>query len=79
MFWLFKLNTENVILRRYLLDFNVCKVHIFWEGHNFLQNLHRRFVLFSNGQIYGGDFEKKIVAFSEYMNFKSLKQVWFLG
>ena len=32
------------------------KVHIFWEGHQFLWNLHRRFVLCSNGQIYSGDF-----------------------
>ena len=34
------------------------KVHIFWEGYKFLQNLHRRFVICSNGQIYGGDFSK---------------------
>ena len=34
------------------------KVHIFWEGHTFLQNLHRIFVLCSNGEIYGGDFAK---------------------
>ena len=34
------------------------KVHIFWEGHKILRNLHRRFVLCSNGQIYGGDFAK---------------------
>ena len=25
----------------------VCKVHIFWEGHNFLRNLHLSFVLCS--------------------------------
>ena len=35
-----------------------CKVHIFWEGHKILRNLHRRFVLFSNGQMYDGDFAK---------------------
>ena len=35
-----------------------CKVHIFWEGQKFLQNLHHRFVLCINGQIYGGDFSK---------------------
>ena len=35
-----------------------CKVHIFWEGHKILRNLHRRFVLCSNGQIYGGCFAK---------------------
>ena len=34
------------------------KVHIFWEGPKILQNLHLRFVLCSNGQIYGGDFAK---------------------
>ena len=34
------------------------KVHIFWEGHKILWNLHRRFVLYSNGQIYSGDFAK---------------------
>ena len=31
---------------------NYWKVHIFWEGHKILQNLHHRFVLCSNGQIY---------------------------
>ena len=44
------------------------KVHIFWEGHKILQNLHRRFDHYYIGQIYGGDLEK-FVAFSEYMNF----------
>ena len=38
------------------------KVHIFWEGHKILQNLHQLF----DWQFIGGDF----VAFSEYMNFK---------
>ena len=42
-----------------------CKVHIFWEGHKILQNLHRRFDWHCIGQIYGADF----VALSEYMNF----------
>ena len=36
----------------------VCKVHIFLEGHKILRNLHRRFVLSSASQIYGGDFAK---------------------
>ena len=36
-----------------------------------LRNLHCRFVLCSNDQIYGGDFQN-FVAFSEYMNFTSL-------
>ena len=46
---------EHPTKRRELL---YCKVHIFLEGHLFLQNLHRRFVLCSNGQMYGGDFAK---------------------
>ena len=34
------------------------KVHIFWEGHTILQNLHQLFVLCTASQIIGGDFEK---------------------
>ena len=34
------------------------KVHIFWEGHKILRNLHRRFDRYYIGQIYGGDFAK---------------------
>ena len=34
------------------------KAYIFLEGHTILQNLHRRFILCSNGQIYDGDFAK---------------------
>ena len=34
------------------------KVHFFGEGQKILQNLLRRFVLGSNGQIYGGDSAK---------------------
>ena len=34
------------------------KVHIFSEGHKILRNLHLRFVLCSNGQIYSGNFAK---------------------
>ena len=33
-------------------------INVFWEGHKFLRNLHRRFVLCSNCQIYDGDFAK---------------------
>ena len=39
------------------------KVHIFWEGHKILLNLHHRFVLSSS-------FWKILSAFSEYMNFE---------
>ena len=34
------------------------KVHIFWEGHKILRNLHDRFDRYYIGQIYGGDFAK---------------------
>ena len=34
------------------------KVHIFWEGHNILRNLHRRFDWHYIGQIYCDDFAK---------------------
>ena len=34
------------------------KVHIFWEGHKILQNLHQLFVLCTASQIIGGDFAK---------------------
>ena len=39
-----------------LQSFQCFKVHTFWEGHIFFQNLHRIYVLCS--QIYSGDFEK---------------------
>jgi hypothetical protein len=32
------------------------KVHIFWEGHKILRNLHQFFVLCTASQIIGGDF-----------------------
>ena len=36
----------------------VSKVHIFWEGHKILQNLHRRCDWHYIGQIFSGDFTK---------------------
>ena len=41
-----------------ILKDNFFKVHIFWEGHKILWNLHRRFDWHYIGQIYGGDFAK---------------------
>ena len=35
-----------------------CKVHIFWEGHKILRNLHLRFDGYYLGQVYGGNFGK---------------------
>ena len=37
---------------------SLCKVHIFWEGHKILRNLHQSFVLCTASQIIGGDFAK---------------------
>ena len=34
------------------------KVHIFWEGHKILQNIHLTYVLCSARQKWGGDFAK---------------------
>ena len=41
-----------------------CKVHILWEGHKVVRNLHCRFTGYYLGD-FGGDFAK-FVAFSEY-------------
>mgnify|MGYP007025462761 CR=1 FL=1 len=40
------------------LAFIYVKVHIFWEGHKILQNLHCKFDRYYIRQIYGGDFAK---------------------
>ena len=53
MFWFFIFPVTFFIKGTYLKF-----IPIFWEGHNFLRNLHRRFVPCSNSQIYGGDFAK---------------------
>jgi len=58
-------------IKKYLIPI---KVHIFWEGHKILWNLHPRFVLCRNSQIYSGDLEI-FLAFSEYMNFKKPKNL----
>ena len=56
----------------FIIDDHFDKVYIFKEGQKILRNLHRRFVLCSASQIYGGDFanSQNFVASSEYMNFK---------
>ena len=58
------------ILNQFLWSF---KVHIFWEGHKILRNLHPRFVLRSNGQIYIGDFAN-IWTLHNFLKKRSLKQ-----
>ena len=51
-------NLRMVACDTTICDFEVSKVHILWEGHKILRNLHHRFVLCSNGQIYSGDVAK---------------------
>ena len=50
------------------------KVHIFWEGHKILKNLHQLFDWQYVGQIIDGDFAK-FAAFSEYMNFNKTEGI----
>ena len=40
------------------MNASVSKVHIFWEGHKILRNLHQLFDWQYIGQIIGGDFAK---------------------
>ena len=48
------------------------KVHIFWEGHKILRNLHLNFVYSTNVSTDKSKMEisQNFVAFSEYMNFR---------
>ena len=48
------------------------KVNIFWEGHNFSQNLHRKFVLYVVPVKSMVEILQNFVAFSEYMNFTAI-------
>ena len=52
------------------------KVHIFWEGHKILRNLHQLFVLYTASQIIG-EFSQNSLAFLEYMNFNKNCNVFF--
>ena len=53
-FYILKIpSTENLCWKRRLV-----KVHIFWEGHKILRNLHQLFDCQYIGQIIGGDFAK---------------------
>ena len=64
--WLFWLSDYFVICNITICIQSVCillnilcfKVHIFWEGHKILRNLHRLFDRQYIGQIIGGDFAK---------------------
>ena len=53
------------------------KVHIFWDGHKILRNIHKLFDWQYLGQIIGEDFAN-FVAFWEYMNFKHTYCSWCL-
>ena len=45
--------------------YNCSKVHIFWEGHKILRNLHQLLVLCSASQIIDVEISQKFVAFSD--------------
>ena len=46
------------------------KVHVFWEGHNILRNLHLTFVcMYCTVDKSKVEISQNFVAFSEYMNF----------
>ena len=64
----FSMKWEKIISGGKFLFF---KVHIFWEGHKILRNLHRRFVLCSAVLPVKSTVEisPNFMAFSEYMNF----------
>ena len=47
---------------------NSSKVHIFWEGHKILGNLHLTFVLCTVPVKSMVEISQNFVAFSEYMN-----------
>ena len=51
-------------------EFSVLKVHIFWEGLKFFQNLHLTLDWHYIGQKWGG-VSQNFVAFSECMNFNN--------
>ena len=57
----------------------ICKVHIFWEGHKILRNLHQLFDWqYIVGQIIGGDFAKfcgLLRMYEFYQNMSSIKLV----
>ena len=53
------------------------KVHIFWEGHKILQNLHLTFDCMYCSQKYVRKVKisQNFVAFSEYMNFNKDSEI----
>ena len=63
---IFSLNFMFYFLEGCKVCFSV-KSYILRRSHNF-RNLHRRFDCYYMGQINGGDFIKKSVVLSEYMN-----------
>ena len=51
-------NRKQNIYKSLFITGKSVKVHIFWEGHKILRNLHQLFVLCTASQIIGGDFAK---------------------
>ena len=53
----------------FLIKFSL-KVHIFWEGHRILWNLHQLFDWQGKGQIIGGDYCKNLWPFQNIWTWK---------
>ena len=62
--------TENVVISALLL---LLKVHIFWEGHKILQNLHLILMTVCTAVKSKVKISQNFVACSEYMNFTRVK------
>ena len=64
---------DKNIRSKYSLHFSknidyLCKIHIFWEGHKSLWNLHlTSYIVPVKSKV---EISQNFVAFSEYMNFK---------
>ena len=67
--WTFRYKTQDEQLKKKSFTFWHFKVHIFWEGHKILQNLHQLFVLCTASQKIGGDFTIFCSLLRIYMNF----------
>ena len=59
---------QSTFIGKKLTKLKIIKVHIFWEGHKILRNLHLTFVLCSASRN-KVKIPQNFVVFSEYVNF----------
>ena len=75
--WTLKLLKKAMLFDLFFNTTWMRKVHIFWEGHTILRNLHCRFDCHYIGQIYGGDIAKFFGLLRIYELYeKSLWEFW---